>query len=334
MNGVIRTGNRSPIEAEPTCWGRGGIQAIARRAWLRLFGSHEGDEAGGGVLPSDGLLAGGQPVAELRTEDGGGTEAVRGLASREGAIVAVQGLGGDIGVVRSEHGPADDQENRQARNNPAAEGLHTGRVPVASDGASQSEKIRSDSSTPLVANDRAQTRMIQLEGGYAYLGNIDVNPYKSGTREAKAWDLGYIDEHRNNPRPLELPEWVDVAQWNLATATAKLYGLQNIMAMSDVPMGNLGGGSAIAMLRGIPDEPPKWLVKNAWDRASNSRYTDIQRLEKHCFLDSKVGIRQMYDREEARKKCCHTFEDVIVKGQPIGERVCPKCGTLESMTIV
>lgn len=157
------------------------------------------------------------------------------------------------------------------------------------------------------------------------------NPYRGGTREAKAWDRGYIEEHRRAPHQLELPEWIDKTQWNLASATTKLYGLQNVMAMSDAPMGDFSGGSALAALRGIPDEPPKWLVKEAWARASNSRYADLQRLEKYCFLDQQSGIRQMYDREEARKNCHHQFEDILVDGEPMGERVCPICGTLESL---
>jgi len=131
-----------------------------------------------------------------------------------------------------------------------------------------------------------------------------------------------------------LPEWIARAQWNLASPTTRLYGIQNIMAMSDAPMGSFSGGSAVAALRGIPDEPPKWLMKDAWARASNSRYADLQRLEKYCFLDQQVGLRAMYDREEERKNCKHRFEDVLIDGQPMGERVCPTCGMLESMTLV
>lgn len=162
------------------------------------------------------------------------------------------------------------------------------------------------------------------------------NPYRGGTREAKAWDQGYIDEHRRNPHQLELPNWIDKAQWALLSPTTKFYGLQNMMAMSDAAsgMGNtdVSGSSAIAMLRGIPDEPPKFIVLKNWKKASNSRYAELQRLEKYCFLDMQVGLRGMYDREEARKNCQHTFEDILIHGEPSGERVCPKCGTLESLT--
>ena len=337
-NGTHGTGNYGPVETESSRWGRGGLQAIARRAWLRLFGSHEGDEAGGGVLPSDGLLAGGQPVAELRTEDGGGSEAVWGLASREGAIVAVQGIGGDIGVVPGEHGSADDQENRQARDNLAAEGLHTGRVPVSSDGAAQPEKVRSDFPTPLVRNDFRREDSYRVEGIYAYQHDVDGNPYRPGTREAKLWQKGFLEEHQRKSRMPELPDWIDKTLWTLNSPTARYYGIQNVMAMMDAgsSMGDshFTGPSAMAALRGIPDGPPKWLIKQAWDRASNSRYDQARVIERFCSYDMAVGIRQMYDREETRKECRHTFEDVIAKGQPIGERVCPKCGTLESMTIV
>jgi hypothetical protein len=132
---------------------------------------------------------------------------------------------------------------------------------------------------------------------------------------------------------LELPDWIDQAQWNLSNATAKLYGLQNLMAMSDAPMGQFSGGSVFAVLRGIPDEPPKFIVLKNWEKASNSRYADLLRLQKHCFLDMQVGIKLMYDREEDRKNCKHQFEDILIHDVPMGEQVCPICGTLKSMTL-
>lgn len=111
------------------------------------------------------------------------------------------------------------------------------------------------------------------------------------------------------------------------------------MAMSDVgsSMGaplTFAGAGLMAALRGIPDEPPRWLVKEAWKRAGNSRYVELQVLEKFANYDAAVGITRMYQLDEARKKCKHEFEEILVHGKPMAERVCGKCGTLESMTLV
>lgn len=334
MNVSHRTRNFGTATRQPEAGRRGGLQALARRAWLRLFGFDAGDEDRGNLLPPDGVQQRGHALASFRDQAVGGAEALRPMAPGEAAELALQRIGRDLGQLRGEHGAAGDQENRTAGGNLAAQGLRIERLQSSGSDCAQPETQRADPA-PLVANDFRRTESYKAEGIIAYQRTPDArNPYRAGTHEAKAWDTGYLDEHKRAPHELVLPEWIARAQWNLADATARYYGIQNVMAMSDAPMESFSGGSAMAALRGIPEEPPKWLMKEAWARASNSRYADLRRLEKRCFLDMKTGIRAMYDREEARKNCKHQFEDVFINGAPMGERVCPTCGTLESMTLV
>src|SRR5882724_8429303 len=140
--------------------------------------------------------------------------------------------------------------------------------------------VKSVEPLPLVKNNFRAEDSYRAEGIYGYQRGVEINPYRSGTREAKYWQKGYLEEHQRNPKAPTLPDWIDHTQWNVLPLSARLNGIQAVMLV----MGDEGTAGMMTQLRGLPAESPKWLIKEAWDRGANSRYVEAKALERFVSL--------------------------------------------------
>lgn len=122
---------------------------------------------------------------------------------------------------------------------------------------------------------------------------------------------------------MTIPDWVDGEKWFALSSNSRWSGIQAVLLL----LGHGGQAGAMAALRGIPSEPPPFLVKRAWDRGANSRYSEAVELERHASLDVALEEQAQRDRAEAIKDCRHEWSEHRSK---FG-RACEKCGFIEDL---